>query len=260
MSARAAAIEAAKNLVDAVAGEEWAEVVVKAASWLPPPEGRPDPYMLKVLRFLAVKLPQIRGNEEPWAAPQFRLFAEAFMLSGEFQEVLHRGLSLVKPRSGSAALDLHSGPGVCLEAVAGQWNKLVAVDPSPLNLEIVEERLVAAGAKNYELLEGDCMKVAGLVKDPVGLAIAASPVNWFYEARLVVSRLYTVLEPGGYLLLVAPLGRAGAVSPLNPFIAALGGRQPPSREELEDALLSEGFARVRVREGELLSAVVAVKP
>jgi len=96
--------------------------------------------------------------------------------------------------------------------------------------------------------------LSGLVRDPVGLAIAASPVNWFYDARLVVSRLYTLLEPGGYLLLVAPLERAGGVSPLNPFIAALGGRRPPSREELEDMLLSEGFARVRVREGELLSS------
>lgn len=260
MSARAAAIEAARALAEAVADAAWAREISFIVSRLPPLEGRPDSYMLKVLRFLAEKLKQVRGSGEPWATPQFRLFAEAFMLSSEFQEALRRGLSLVKPRAGSAALDLHSGPGVCLEAVVGQWSKLIAVDPSPLNLELVEERLMAVGARSYELLIGDCTRVAGLVRDPVGLAIAASPVNWFYETRLVISGLYSTLEPGGYLLLVAPLERAGSVSPLSPFIAALGGRQPPSMEELEDLLLSEGFTRVRVREGELLSTAVAVKP
>lgn len=260
MSARAAAIEAAGVLARAVSGAPWSREVQRAVSILPPAQGRADPYLLKVLRFLAERVLPIRESEEPWAAPQFRLFAEAFMLSGEFQEALRQGLAQVRSRAGSAALDLHSGPGVCLEAVAGQWGKLIAVDPSSLNLELVEERLAAAGARSYELIVGDCTNLSGRVRDPVGLAISASPVNWFYDARAVVGRLYSLLEPGGYLLLVAPLERGGSVSPLNPFIAAVGGRRPPSREELEDMLLSEGFARVRVREGELLSAVVAVKP
>ncbi len=260
MSARAAAIEAARALARALPSAPWSEGVLRSVSMLPPAQGRADPYLLKVLRFLAEKILPIRESEEPWAAPQFRLFAEAFMLSSEFQEALRQGLAQVRPRAASAALDLHSGPGVCLEAVAGQWSKLIAVDPSPINLELVEERLVAVGARSYELIVGDCGSLSGRVRDPVGLAIAASPVNWFYDARPVVSRLYSLLEPGGYLLLIAPLERAGGVSPLSPFIAALGGRRPPSREELEDMLLSEGFARLRVREGELLSAVVAVKP
>lgn len=260
MSARAAAIEAARFLARAVSGAPWSGAVARVVSMLPPAQGRADPYLLKVFRFLAERILPIRDSEEPWAAPQFRLFAEAFMLSKEFQEVLRQGLAQVKPRAGSAALDLHSGPGVCLEAVAGQWGKLIAADPSPLNLELAEERLAATGARSYELLVGDYTKVGRLVRDPVGLAIAASPVNWFYEARHMMDRLYSLLEPGGYLLLIAPLEKAGGISPLNPFIAALGGVQPPSREELEDMILAEGFARLRIREGELLSAVVAVKP
>lgn len=260
MSARAAVIEAARELTRWVSKTPWYEKVARAVSMLPPAQGRADSYLLKTFRFLAERVVAIVESEAPWAAPQFRLFAEAFMLSNEFQEALHQGLTQVRPRAGSAALDLHSGPGVCLEAAAGRWSKLIAVDPSPINLELVEERLVALGVPSYELLLGDCVKVASLVRDPVGLAIAASPVNWFYDTRLVVDRLYSTLEPGGYLLVVTPLGRRGEVSPLNPFIAALGGRQPPSREEMEDLLLSEGFARVRFREGELLSSVAAVKP
>lgn len=264
MSSRAAAIEAARSLARVLSSLPSAENVSRALSGItwsrPSSEGRPDPYMLKMLRFLSDRIVSIREREDPWSAPEFRLFSEAFMLSGEFQEAVKRGVALVKLRPGSAALDLHSGPGVCLELIGSQWSKLIAVDPSPYNLELVEERLRGIRVSNYELLLGDCEKVASLVRDPVGLAIAASPVNWFYDINFIVNRLYATVEPGGSVLLVAPVEKAGEVNPLLPFILALKGRAPPSRERLEDTLLSEGFARVRVREGELLSTVVAVKP
>jgi len=260
LSARASAIEALRMLVQKISGAPWAGDIVRLASMVAPARRQPDPYLLKVFYFLSERVLSIRDSPEPFAAPEFRLFSEAFMYSGEFQEAVRRGLAAAKARPGSAAVDVHSCTGVCLELAAPQWGKLVAVDPSRLNLELVEERLRGIGASNYELLVGDVLSIARLVRDPVGLAIAASPATWLINPRVLVSRAFSTLEPGGQLLLVAPLERGGFVNPLAPFIAALKGPAPVSRESLEDMMLTEGFARVRSWEGDLLTTIVAVKP
>lgn len=260
MSARAAAIEALRLLVQKISGAPWAGDVVRLASRVAPAKRQPDPYLFNVFRFFAERALSIRESQEPWAAPEFRLFSEAFMLSSEFQEAVRRGLAGVRVRPDSAAVDVHSCTGVCLELAAPQWGKLVAVDPSPLNLELVEERLRGVRASNYDLLVGDALSIARLVRDPVGLAIAASPGTWLLNPRTIVDRAFTALEPGGQLLIVAPYEREGSVNPLAPFIVALGGPMPISRESLEDMMLTEGFVRMKSWEGDLLTTIVAVKP
>jgi len=258
VSARAAAVEALKSLERVARGAPWAADALKLYRG-PAPAGRPDPLVLKALQLLADRVVPLRGSGEPWASPLFRLFSEAFMLSSEFQGVFRRALSAVRPREGSAALELLPCAGVCLGQAAPQWGKAIAVDPSPLNLELVEERLRGAGVSSYELHVGGLREAARVVRDPVGLAIAASPSTWLLDVRELVGAAYSVLEPGGTLLLIAPVEEEG-VGPLAPFVVALGGPVPPTAGGLEDLLLAEGFARVRWWRGELLAAVTAVKP
>ncbi len=260
MSARAAAVEALRALELSIGGAPWATDVLRLIPMVPPVGGEPDPLVLRALRFLAGRVRALREAGDPWLDPSFRLFSEAFMLSSEFSGALARGLSLVKPRPGSAAVDVMSCTGVCLEQAAPHWGRLIAVDPSPLNLELVEERLRGVGAANFELLVGGVDDVPRLVREPVGLVILASPSAWLTDLRSAVSRAYSTLEPGGQLLVVAPIEREGLVSPLAPFIVALGGQAPPGRGRFEDLLLAEGYVRVRFREGDLLTAVVATKP
>lgn len=260
MSARAAAVEALKLLIQRIHGAPWAGSVTRLASMVTPARRQPDPYLLNVFRFLAERAISIRDTREAFATPEFRLFSEAFMLSSEYQEAVRRGLAAARARPGSAAVDVHSCTGVCLELAAPQWSKLIAVDPSPLNLELVEERLRGVGTASYELLVGDVLSLARLVRDPVGLVIAASPATWLLNPRDIVSRSYSTLEPGGQLLIVAPVEREGSVNPLAPFLVALGGPEPVSREALEDLMLAEGFVRVRFWEGDLLATIIAVKP
>lgn len=277
MSARAAAVEALRTLVETLTGAAGASEAVKGpvgvASKTPGVEEAlrlartvqrtrepPDPYVLKVLRFFAERAVRFREVGAPWALPAFRLFSEAFMLSSEFREAVARGLSAVRPLPGSAAVDAMSCTGVCLELASSQWRRLVAVDPSPHNLELIEERLRSIGASNYELYVGSMEDLPRIVREPVGLVIAASPSTWFLDARVIIDKAYTTLEPSGHLLLVTPTEREGAVNPLAPFIIALGGSAPLSIERLEDAMLEEGFARTRRREGDLLTTILAVKP
>jgi len=259
VSAWRAAHEALGRLLDSAAGAPWAREVGELAARVRPGRGGPDPLLLKAFTFLAERIPALRGEERPWEEPAFRLFSEAFMLSREFSGLLWRGLTSVKPPSYGAAVDLHSGPGVCLEVAARLWSRLVAVDPSEESLEIVEERLRGVGASSYRLVRGDYVSLAGLVREPVSIVIVASPSNWFYELREVVGRVYSVLEPGGCILLLAPL-EWGEPSPVTPFVRALGGSSRLDAGYVEDWLRMEGFTKIRVRRGDLLTLMTAVKP
>lgn len=258
MSARAAAYEALRRLLEEAGGGPWAEEVESLLPRVKPGRGDPDPLLLEALTFLARRIPELEGGR-PWEEPAFRLFSEAFMLSREFTSLLWRGLTSIKPPSYGVVVDLHSGPGVCLEHAARLWGRLVAVDPSEECLEIVEERLRGVRASSYKLVEGDYAGLAKLVRDPVGAVIVASPSNWLYELREVAGRVYSALEPGGYILVLAPL-EWGGPSPLTPFVRMLGGPRRLDAGYVEDWLRMIGFAKVKVRRGDLLTLMTAVKP
>jgi len=259
VSAWRAAYEALSKLLNSAKGAEWAAELRGLAARVSPGKGEPDPLLLKAFTFLAERAPALREEERPWGEPAFRLFSEAFMLSREFMSLLRRGLTSIKPPSYGAVVDLHSGPGVCLEVAAELWSRLIAVDPFDENLELVEERMRGVGVSGYKLVKGDYVGLARLVREPVSVVIVASPSNWFYELREVAGRVYSVLEPGGFMLLLAPL-EWGEPSPVTPFIRALGGASRLDAGYIEDWLRMEGFTRIKVRRGDLLTLMTAVKP
>ncbi len=258
MSAWKSAYEALGDLVKSTAGTRESESVRRVAASVKAGEGAPDPYLLKVFRFLAERVPLIRG-ERPWDTPDFALFSEAIMQSREFADLLWSGLSASKRREG-ALVDMHCGPAVGLEYAARLWSRLIAVDPSDVNLSIAEERLKGIGSPSYTLVKGDYASFLRHLSEPIGSILIASPSNWLYEPMPLISRAFVALSPGGQLIMIAPL-EWGETNPVTPFLVALGGTAGIWSAELVRAYVEgERFESIRFRRGTLLTLVSAVKP
>lgn len=258
MSAWRSAYEALGDLIRSTGGTRESESVRRVAASVKAGEGAPDPYLLKVFKFLAERVPLIRG-EKPWDTPDFALFSEALMQSKEFTDLLWSGLSALRRREG-ALVDLHCGPAVSLEYAAKLWSRLVAVDPSDINLAIAEERLRGIGHSNYLLVKGDYTSFLRHLSEPIGSIVIASPSNWLYEPMPLISKASAALSPGGQLIVIAPLEWEG-VNPVTPFLVALGGTAGLwSTELVRSYIEGERFGSIRFRRGALLTLISAVKP
>ncbi|MEM3137627.1 MAG: hypothetical protein QW760_03845 [Thermofilaceae archaeon] len=258
MSAWRSVYEALRDLVKSTAGIRESESVRQITASVKAGEGLPDPYLLKVFKFLAERVPLIRG-EKPWDTPDFALFSEALMQSKEFTDLLWGGLSASRRREG-ALVDMHCGPAVSLEYAAKLWSRLIAVDPSDINLAIAEERLRGIGNSNYLLVKGDYVSFLRHLSEPIGSIIIASPSNWLYEPMPLISRASAALSPGGQFIMIAPLEWEGA-NPITPFLVALGSTAGTwSAELVRSYIEGERFGSVRFRRGPLLTLISAVKP
>jgi len=120
--------------------------------------------------------------------------------SGAALEVeLLQGLGMT---AGSTVVDLGAGTGQFTVAAAGACGRLVAVDVSPVMLELLETKVAAAGFGNVEVVEAGLLTYEhrGAAADVVYSRYALHHLPDFWKA-IALDRMRRVVRTGGVLRL-----------------------------------------------------------
>jgi SAM-dependent methyltransferase len=109
---------------------------------------------------------------------------------------LHRRLLELAPGR-AHALDLGCGPGKLAIALAPQFRRITAVDPSGLMLRAA--RTAGAEHRNIEWVQGRAENV--VLDGPFDLAVVGAAIHWM-RPEIVLPKLVNALRPGAPLALV----------------------------------------------------------
>jgi ArsR family transcriptional regulator len=128
--------------------------------------------------------------------------AESLTLASELPAYL-RALSVLVPDR-DLAVDVGTGHGALLDALAPIYRRVVALDRSPVQLARAERRVQSRGYKNVTLL---CAELADeVVTSALGpgadLVVAVRMLHHAPRPRSAIEALSSLLRPGGRLLVI----------------------------------------------------------
>ncbi|MFO0959290.1 MAG: methyltransferase domain-containing protein [Isosphaeraceae bacterium] len=158
------------------------------------------------------------------------------------EEQPDRMLDALKLKPGDVVADVGAGVGYTSERIArrvGQDGKVLATDVQPQMLEMLAERMKAAGVKNVEpkLCTQDDTKL------PEGSVDLAILVDVYHEASrpdLLLQGIFKALKPGGRLVLVEFRGEDPEV-PIRP-------EHKMTLDQVKKEVAPQGFAFVESQE------------
>jgi DNA modification methylase len=136
--------------------------------------------------------------------------------------------------TGNSVLDPFCGTGSTLLAAHKLGRKGFGVDISEEYLKLARARLQSAGATDYQLIQGDARRIAGIVRFPIDLCLTSPPYwdilnqsrtadrraprhygnlpndlgnvseydDFLENLILVFQNIYSLLRPGGYCCIV----------------------------------------------------------
>jgi len=206
---------------------------------------------------------------------------EEVAASPAFLSIRDRILELAEPRRDDRAVDLGAGTGLLALALAPRVRELVAVDISERMLERLDDRAVADGVHNVELVVADLRRLP-LEDESATLVVSNYAFHHLDDPgkELALAEARRILRPGGRLVIcdmmfslsLAPRDRrlvwekvtgllrrgpAGVLRILRNALRVLAGRweQPAAPRTWEEMLVARGFEQVRI---ELLEHEAAV--
>ncbi len=149
-----------------------------------------------------------------------RLFAEALMTTRFYSDII-KSLITFKVQPGSVIVEVHAGPGVGSQLALNKVKAPgVASDLDPVNLEMIEERVLRYGL-DLKIVRASVDDLGKRVEGPVSLVLAVSPVSWLVDPVTLIDRASKMLESGGHLVGVYPFKVEG-VNPVEPFLRVMG--------------------------------------
>ncbi len=153
-------------------------------------------------------------------------------------------------RPGHTVLDIGSGSGtdaLYASMKTGPMGKVYGLDITPAMIAKARGNIVAMGAKNVEILEGDATKIP-LPDASVDVVTSNGVLNLVPDKAAAFREIFRVLRPGGRLQLadIVVQEDVGAVCGLNPQLWAdcIGGAAV--EPEYMETIRAAGFADVAV--------------
>jgi excisionase family DNA binding protein len=109
-------------------------------------------------------------------------------------------ISRFPPGPADEVADIGTGTGYLAKSLAGQANKVWAVDSSPAMLEVARKDFQASGISNAVFLEGDALDLP-LKDNSTNMAFANLLLHHLLEPEIAVKEMYRILKPGGRVIL-----------------------------------------------------------
>jgi len=99
-------------------------------------------------------------------------------------------------------VDLCCGDGLFTAPLALMSRHVIGIDIDPDMLAAARAEITAAGATNYELIEGDAYAVAQLVRRPVDYVLIANTFHGVPNKLRLACAVAMILKPGGRFAIV----------------------------------------------------------
>ena len=106
----------------------------------------------------------------------------------------HRVIAALGIRSDMEVVDLCCGDGLFTAPLALASRHVIAIDIDRGMLTLAEAKLVAVGATNYELIEGDAYEIAEFVKRPVDFVLIANTFHGIPDKSRLARGVAAVLK------------------------------------------------------------------
>jgi len=103
-------------------------------------------------------------------------------------------------RAEMTAVDFGCGTGLIALGLAEHVRRVIGIDSSEGMLSVLNEKLRLAGIRNMEMLRLD-LEQAPAPELRVGLVVSAMTLHHLADVPAVLSKLATMLAPGGYIAL-----------------------------------------------------------
>src|SRR5947207_4804967 len=125
-------------------------------------------------------------------------FGRSYCPGRSWQALAHALITLLPPL---AVADLRAGEGTLSQLLAKNARKVIAIDNSPKMVEFGSELAKKNDFKNLEYRLGD-IEDPPVVKNSVDLAILSQALHHAIHPERAVAAAYTMLKPGGRLLIL----------------------------------------------------------
>jgi SAM-dependent methyltransferase len=99
-------------------------------------------------------------------------------------------------------VDLCCGDGLFTAPLALMSRHVIGIDIDPDMLTAARAEIIAAGATNYELIEGDAYAVAQLVRRPVDYVLIANTFHGVPNKQQLARAVAMILKSGGRFAIV----------------------------------------------------------
>ena len=106
----------------------------------------------------------------------------------------NRVIAALGIRSDMEVVDLCCGDGLFTAPLALASRHVIAIDIDRGMLTLAEAKLVAVGATNYELIEGDAYEIAEFVKRPVDFVLIANTFHGIPDKSRLARGVAAVLK------------------------------------------------------------------